>query len=71
MVLAAQAANRFQRAIVALARKLLVIIYAMFKSNQPYNEQRFIERKNVVEQKHVKRMINELAKLGYVMSAAA
>ena len=59
-----------KRAIVALARKLLVIIYAMIKSNQPYNEQRFIERKNVVEQKHVKRMINELAKLGYVMSAA-
>jgi transposase len=59
-----------KRAIVALARKLLVMIYAMFKSNRPYDEQKFVGRKHAVEQKHVKRMINELAKLGYVMSPA-
>ena len=40
-----------KRAIIALARKLLVIIYTMLKSNQPFDEQKFLERKVVVEQK--------------------
>lgn len=59
-----------KRAIVALARKLLVIC-TMLKTNQPYNEQKFVERKNVSEQKRVKRMVNELTKLGYAVSLAA
>ena len=60
-----------KRAIVALARKLLVIIYTMLKTNQPYNEQKFLERKNASEQKRVKRMVNELTRLGYAVSLAA
>jgi transposase len=60
-----------KRAIVALARKLLVIIYAMLKSDQPYNEQKFLERKNTASQKHIKRMVNELSKLGYAVSLPA
>jgi transposase len=60
-----------KRAIVALARKLLVIIYTMLKTNQPYNEQKFVERKNASEQKRVKRMVYELTRLGYVVSLAA
>ena len=59
-----------KRATVALARKLLVIIYTMLKTNQPYDEQKFIERKNASEQKRVKRMVNELSRLGYAVSLA-
>lgn len=60
-----------RRAIVALARKLLVIIYAMFKSDQPYNEQKFAERKEAVDKKRINRMLNELSKLGYAVSLSA
>jgi len=54
-----------KRAIVALARKLLVVIYAMLKSDQSYNEQKFEERKNAVEKRRIIRMLNELSRLGY------
>lgn len=60
-----------RRAIVALARKILVIIYAMFKSDQPYNEQKFAERKEAVDKKRISRMLNELSKLGYAVSLPA
>lgn len=60
-----------KKAIVALARKLLVIIYAMLKSDQPFNEQKFLERKNMSEQRRIKRMMTELSRLGYQVSLAA
>jgi transposase len=60
-----------KRAIVALARKLLVIIYAMLKSNQPYNEEKFLERKQASEQRRVGRMVSELKRLGFTMTLAS
>jgi transposase len=60
-----------KRAIVALARKLLVIIYTMLKTNRPYDEQRFLERKRASEQRKIKRMLNELSRLGYSVSLAS
>jgi len=54
-----------KRAVVALARKLLSIIYTMFKTGQPYNEDCFELRRKQCEQKRASRMINELTKLGY------
>jgi transposase len=60
-----------KRAIVALARKLLVIIYTMLKTNQPFDEQKFLERKETTDRKRVNRMVGELTKLGYVVSLAA
>jgi len=54
-----------KRAIVALARKLLVLIYTLFKTDQPYNEERFEQRKLASQQKRACRMIGELVKLGY------
>jgi transposase len=60
-----------KRAIVALARKLLVIIYTMLKTNSPYDEQKFLERKAASEQRRVKRMVFELTKLGYDVSMTA
>jgi transposase len=60
-----------KRAIVALARKLLVIIYAMLRTNQPYNEDKFLERKKASEQRRVGRMVNELTRLGYSVTLAS
>jgi transposase len=60
-----------KRAIVALAHKLLVIIYAMLKSKRPYDEQKFLQRKQMTDQKRVSRMVNELTKLGYAVSVLA
>lgn len=60
-----------KRAIVALARKLLVIIYTMLKTHRPYDEQKFLERKEATNQKRVSRMVSELTKLGYAVSLAA
>jgi transposase len=60
-----------KRAIVALARKLLVIIYTMLKTEQLYNEQRFLERKKVSEQRKIKRTVYELSQLGYAVSLPA
>lgn len=60
-----------KRAIVALARKLLVIIFTMLKSNNAYDEQKFLIRKEVSEQKHISRLVHELTKLGYAVSAPA
>jgi transposase len=59
-----------KRAIVALARKLLVIIYAMLKSNQPFDEQKFLERKEAIEGRRVNRMVKELTRLGYDVALA-
>ena len=60
-----------KRAIVALARKLLVIIYAMLKANQPYEEEKFLERKKKTEQRRINRMASELTRLGYAVSLSA
>ena len=60
-----------KRAIVALARKLLVIIYAMLKAGQPFDEQKFVERKAANEHRRVSHMVHELTKLGCVVSMPA
>jgi transposase len=60
-----------KRAIVALARKLLVIIFAMLRSNCAYDEQRFFQHKQTKEQKCVSRMVHELTKLRYTISVPA
>ena len=60
-----------KRAIVALARKLLVIIYTMLKTDQFYNEEKFMERKKASEQRRVKRMVYELSQLGYAVTIPA
>jgi transposase len=60
-----------KRAIVALARKLLVIIFTMLKNNQPYNEEKFLERKQASEQRRVGRLVNELTRLGFTVTLPA
>ena len=60
-----------KRAIVALARKILVIIFAMLRYNSAFDEQRFLQPKQTTEQKCVSRLVHELTKLGYVISVPA
>jgi transposase len=60
-----------KRAIVALARKLLVIIYTMLKTGSPYDEQKFLERKKASEKRRVNRMVFELTRLGYDVAISA
>lgn len=56
-----------KRAIIALARKLLVMIYTMLKSGEYYDESRFEQRRRQCECKRTSRMVQELSKLGYVI----
>jgi transposase len=54
-----------KRAIVALSRKLIVIIYTMLKTDSLYDEQKFLERKKASEKRRINRMVFELTRLGY------
>jgi len=54
-----------KRGIIALARKTLVMIYAILKSENPYDESAFEIRKQRVKQKRTSKLIHELASLGY------
>lgn len=58
-----------KRATIALARKLLSLIYSMLKTGIPYNEECFEERRKHSERKRAGRMINELQRLGYTVVA--
>jgi hypothetical protein len=60
-----------RRAIIALVGKILFIIYIILKTNQFYNEQKFLERKEATNKKRIRCMVNELTRLGYVISIAA
>ena len=60
-----------KKAIVALARKLLVIIYTMLKTDTQYNESYFELRRVQTEQKRITRMVYELKKLGFEVSHSA
>jgi len=57
-----------KRAIIALGRKLLVMIYAMLKKGTAYDEECFEQRKRQLENKRVSRMLSELNRLGYHVS---
>ena len=54
-----------KRATVALARKLLVVIYIMLKNKVPYDEDSYELRRQQSERKRANRMIHELNRLGY------
>ena len=58
-----------KKAIVALARKLLVIIYTMLKQGTLFDESCFEARRKNCEQKQLSRYIRELEKHGYHVEA--
>lgn len=60
-----------KKAIIALARKLLVIIYTMLKQGTLFDESCFEARRKSSEQKQLSRYIRELEKHGYHVEAQA
>jgi len=58
-----------KRAIIALARKLLVMIYTMLKSQQPFDDSRFEQRRQQCQEKRTSKLIKELNRLGYRIEA--
>jgi hypothetical protein len=60
-----------KKAIVALARKLLVIIYTILKTDTKYNENCFESRRLQTEEKRVARMVYELQKLSFEVKQPA
>ena len=60
-----------KKAIIALGRKLLVMIYAMLKKGTPYDEDYFEQRRKQLENKRVSRMVSELHRLVYQLSSPA
>ena len=59
-----------KRATIALARKLLVVIYTMLKNGTPYDENIYEQRRQQCERKRANRLIHELAKLDYQVTPA-
>lgn len=60
-----------KKAIIALVRKLLVIIYTMLKQGTPFDESCFEARCKSCEQKQLSRYIRELEKHGCHVEAQA
>jgi len=60
-----------KKAIVALGRKLLVIIFTMLKNGAFFDDTCFEQRRQHCEQRRVFRMLSELERLGYAVTAPA
>jgi len=60
-----------KKAIVALGRKLLVIIFAMLNNGTLFDESCFEQRRKHCEQRRVARMLSELGRLGYDVTPPA
>jgi len=55
--------------LIALARKLLTIIYAVLKNGTEYREEEIAMRQSLQMERRKKALIRELAKLGVNVSA--
>ena len=58
-----------KKAIIALARKLLVIIFTMLRKNALFDEDCFRKRKELNTQTRIYRMMRELTNMGYTVSS--
>ncbi|SHD76031.1 hypothetical protein [Schnuerera ultunensis] len=56
-----------KKAIIGLARKILVIIYTLLKENLSYDEDKFTEIQVNHEKQREKKLIRELKKRGYMV----
>ena len=54
-----------KKAIIALARKILVIVYNLLKNNDVYTEEKFEVTRLKQEMSRIKRLTNEAKKLGF------
>jgi hypothetical protein len=57
-----------KKALIALARKILTIIYAILTTGCGFNEGLYQQRQAEQEQRHQQRMIRELQKQGFAVS---
>ena len=60
-----------KKAIIALARKLLVIIYTMLKQGTLFDENCFVTRRKCCEERQISRYRHELEKRGYRVEVIA
>ena len=60
-----------KRAVVALAHKLLVVIYTMLSRGCLFDETVFDKRKQLSVQRRANRYIHELIRLGYTVESPA
>jgi len=56
-----------KKAVIALSRKILVIVYHLLKSNSVYDEMRFESAKHKQEIFKVKKIQLEAKKLGFIL----
>ena len=59
-----------QKAVVAVARKMLTIIYFMFKNNTAYSEDYYEEAKQKYEDSRKRKLFAEANKLGFILTPA-
>ena len=57
-----------KKSIIALARKILVIIYNLLKNNEVYNEDRFEIVRKQQEAKQIKKLFSDAVKYGYTVA---
>ena len=58
-----------KKAVIALSRKIMVIVYHLLKNKDVYNEQKFVLSKQKQEALRLKRISLEARKLGYCVVA--
>ena len=56
-----------KKAVIAISRKILVIIYHLLKNKDVYNEQKYDLIKQKQETLRMKRIFSEARKLGYCL----
>jgi len=59
-----------QKAVIAVARKMLTVIYFMIKYNTSYSEDYYEEAKQKYEESRKRRLFAEASKLGFVLEPA-
>ena len=67
LVLEVKATTRFKKAVVAVAHKLLVFIYSIFKNNDEYDEGRHEAVKIAQDNLRRKKLIAEAKQLGLIL----
>ena len=60
-----------KKAVIALARKILVIIYHLLKNHDLYNENKFEQTKQKQETLRLKKLTADAKKLGFDLVPAA
>jgi len=60
-----------KKAVIALARKILVIVYHLLKNHDVYNENKFVAAKHKQESFRLKKIITDAKKLGFELIPVA